>query len=45
MNYTLNDILKGVVVLPYDETTINLIDEATRSYEGDGEKTLGYDCV
>lgn len=38
MNYTLNDILKGVVVLPYDETTINLIDEATRSYEGDGDK-------
>lgn len=38
MDYTLNDILKGVVVLPYDEDTVNLIDEATRSYEGDGDK-------
>lgn len=32
MNYTLKDILKGVVVLPYDDTTISTIDDAIHSY-------------
>jgi hypothetical protein len=37
MNYTLNDILEGVVVIPYDEATINIIDEACHSYDAENK--------
>lgn len=33
MNHTLNDILESVVVIPYDENTISLIDDASHTYE------------
>lgn len=45
MDYTLNDILKGAVVLPYDETTVNIIADATRSYQLDGDKFCAIDVM
>lgn len=32
MTYTLKDMLEGVVVLPYDDTTLTTLDEAIHSY-------------